>query len=195
MNIFTSRKRRAEQADQARLVEAQSNVNRLRMFLPAVAAGLDSEGIPYAQRAISILAAIAGWPKLGVFIYHIGDLESKVAKLTSEADGQDMDRAFALVPMRMLLKAYAQPITLEDANDMQTIICMLLVWWGFSIANEEPNHPVVRLMKHFGGHPFNSSSAEDIKMRFDQIQTRITPEAYKVWKQAEQAMKTFDNGL
>jgi len=130
-----------------------------------------------------------------MFVYQLGSLEADVAKLTSEDEGQIMDRAFADVPKHMLLKVYAEPMTLEDVKDMQTIACMLMVWWGLSRAAEEPKHPVVRLMQHFGGHPFMTNSVEATQARLDQIRGRITPEADKVWKQAEQAMRACDNEL
>jgi len=195
MGIFTSLKRRTEDAAQARLMQAQANVNRLRIFLPAIAAGLDSNGHHFAQHAIGMFVAIVGWPSLAVFVYQLGSLEADVAKITSEDEGRIMDRVFADVPTQMLLKVYAQPMTLDDIRDMQTIACMLMVWWGFGSAAEEPKHPVVRLMQHFGGYPFASSNVEAIQSRFDHIRVRITPEANKMWKQAEQAMKTCGNGL
>jgi hypothetical protein len=39
------------------------------------------------------------------------------------------------------------------------------------------------------------NSVQAIKYHFDQIRGRITPEAHKVWKQAELAMSTYGNQL
>ncbi|HJS86210.1 MAG TPA: hypothetical protein VJ779_12195 [Acetobacteraceae bacterium] len=194
MGIFASSKRCAEQAAQARLTQGQANANRLRMFMPGIAAGLDSEGYRYAQRAIGALVALAGWPSLVTFVYQLGVVEYEAAKLTNEEEGRLMDRAIVTVAARVLLKAYAEPVTLADLQDMQTISCTLMVWWGLSDL-AEPHHSVVRLMRHFGGYPFKSSDIQAIEQRFDQIRTRITPEAHAVWKQAEREMGTYGNGL
>lgn len=195
MGIFTSRKRRTEDAEQARLMLAQANVNRLRIFIPGVVAGLDSKGHQYAKHAIGMFVAIAGWPKLTVFIYTLGSLEADCAALSSEDKGRIIDRTYALASMESLIKILTNPMTIEDVMDMQTIACMLMTWWGLSYAAEEPEHPVVRLMHHFGGHPFSTDSIEAIHARQIQIRGRITPEEFKVWKQAEQAMKAYGNEL
>lgn len=195
MGIFTSSKRRTEDAARVRLMQAQANVDRLRLFLPITIAGLNSEGHHYAQRAIGALVAIGGWPSLSAFVYQLGVVEADVAKLTDENEGRIMDRTFINVATHMLHKTYVEPITLDDVRDMQTIVCMLMVWWGLSALAEEPKHPVVRLMQHFGGQPFRTNDVEATLTRLNQIRGRITPEAAKVWKQAEQALSTFDNGL
>lgn len=192
MGSFPSSKRRADEAAQARLVQARANVNRLRMFLPLIAAGLDSEGYRYAQRAIGVLVAIAGWPSLVTFVDEIGNLKYDIARITNEEDGWRDHGAIATVVADMLLKAYAEPITLNDVQDMQTIACALMAWWGFSDL-AEPQHPVVHLMAHLGSHPFKSNSIQAIDSRFSQIRSRITPEAQEVWKQAERAMSIYSN--
>ena len=195
MGIFTSRKRRTENAEQARLMLAQANVNRLRIFIPAVIAGLDSKGFQYAKYAIGMFLSIAGWPPLTSFIYQLGSLEADLAKITSGDKGQIMDRTYALVPMTLLINILAKPMTMDDVRDMQTTACTLMAWWGLGCAAEEPEHPVVRLMHHFGGHPFSTDNIEAILARQIQIRGRITPEAIKVWKQAEQAMKVYGNEI
>ena len=194
MGIFTSSKRRAEQAAQARLSQAQGNANRLRMFLPFVAAGLDSECYRYAQRAIGLLVAVAGWPSLTSFVYALGFLEFDVAAITSQEDGELKDRAIASVASRLLTKAFAEPLTLRDVNVMQEMACMLMVWWGISDL-AEPQHAVVRLIRQFGGHPFQSNDIRAIEQRNDQNSRRLTPDALKVWKQAEREMSTYGNEL
>ena len=194
MGIFTSSKRRAEQLAQARLTQAQATANRLRTFLAITAAGLDSEGYRYAQRAIGVFVAVAGWPSLVTFIYQLGSFECDAAQITNQTEGWAKDCAIAKTATHLLLKAYAEPVTLADVKDMQTVACMLMVWWGFSDL-AEPQHPVTRLLQHFGGHPFNAVSIEVIKSRLDQIQSRITPEACDVWKDAERKMSTYGNGL
>ena len=194
MGIFTSSKPRAEQSAQARLAQAQANANRLRIFLATIATGLDSEGYHYAQRAIGLLVAIAGWPSLVTFIYQLGSIECDVVQMTSEDEGRIMDRTMAKVATNVLLKAYAEPLTLDDVKVMQTVACILMVWWGFSdIA--EPKHPIVRLLQHFGGHPFNAVSVEAIQGRMNQIRSRITPGARLAWNDAEQKLSTYGNGL
>ena len=195
MGIFTSRKRRTEDAEQERLMLAQTNANRLRIFLPAVIAGLDTEGFQYAKRAIGMYLAIAGWPSLTGFIYQLGSFEADLAAVTSGDKGRIMDRAYALASMTHLLNILAKPMTMNDVRDMQTFACTLMAWWGLGCASEEPEHPVVRLMHHFGGHPFSTDNIEAILARQIQIRGRITPEAIKVWKQAEQAMKVYGNEI
>jgi hypothetical protein len=193
MGSVTSSKRRPEQAPQAYLVQPQANVNRLRLFLPIIAAGPDSEGDRYAQRAIGLLVAIAGWPSLVTFVDQIGSLEYDIARITNEEQRQRHDRAIAGVAADMLLKAYAEPVTHTDVQDMQTIACVLMAWWGLS-GFAEPQHPIVPLMAHFGGHPFKSNNLQAIDSRYAQIRSRITPKAQEVWKQAERAMSIYSNG-
>ncbi len=166
----------------------------MRLFLPTIAAGLDSEGHVYAQRAVGALVAIAGWPSLVTVVYQLGSIEFDAAKLTNEDDGLHMDRAIATTATRLLLKASTQPVTLADVQDMQTIACMLMVWWGLSNL-AEPQHAVGRLMRYFGGHPFKSDNVQEIEHRFGQIRNRLTPEAHEVWKQAEREMSTYNSGL
>jgi hypothetical protein len=192
MGIFTSSNHRAEPAAQARLVEAQTNVNRLRLFLPIIAVGLDSEGYRYAQRAIGVLVAIAGWPSLVRFVNEIGNIEYDIARITNEDEGRHHDCAIAGAAADMLLKAYAEPVTFNDVQDMQPIACALMVWWGLSDL-AEPQHPIVRLMAHFGGHPFHSNSIHESESRFGQSRSRITPKAQEVWQQAERAMSIYSN--
>ncbi len=194
MGIFTSSKRRAEQGAQNRLTQAQANANRLRIFLPTIAAGIDSEGHRYAPRAIGVLVAIAGWPPLATFVYQLGSVEYDVARITGEDEGYRLDSAIASIATRLLLKAYTDPVTLADVQDMQTIACLLMVWWGLSEL-AEPQHPVVRLMRHFGGHPFQADSVQASEHHYGQIRRRITPEAYEGWKQAEREMSTYGKGL
>jgi hypothetical protein len=194
MESVTSSKRRPEQAPQAYLVQPQANVNRLRLFLPIIAAGLDSEGDRYAQRAIGLLVAIAGWPSLVTFVDQIGSLEYDIARITNEEQRQRHDRAIAGVAADMLLKAYAEPVTHTDVQDMQTIACVLMAWWGLS-GFAEPQHPIVPLMAHFGGHPFKSNNLQAIDSRYAQIRSRITPKAQEVWKQAERAMSIYSNDI
>jgi hypothetical protein len=194
MGSVTSSKRRPEQAPQAYLVQPQANVNRLRLFLPIIAAGLDSEGDRYAQRAIGLLVAIAGWPSLVTFVDQIGSLEYDIARITNEEQRQRHDRAIAGVAADMLLKAYAEPVTHTDVQDMQTIACVLMAWWGLS-GFAEPQHPIVPLMAHFGGHPFKSNNLQAIDSRYAQIRSRITPKAQEVWKQAERAMSIYSNDI
>jgi hypothetical protein len=164
------------------------------MFLPTIVAGLDSEGHCYAQRAIGLLVAIGGWPSLVTFVYQLGSTEHDAARISNEDAGWRMDRAFVTTATRQLLKTYAEPITLSDVKDMQTIACMLMVWWGLSDL-AEPQHPVVRLMGHFGGHPFKADGVQAIEHRFGQIRGRITPEAQEAWKQAERAMSAYGHNL
>jgi hypothetical protein len=194
MGIFTSPRRRAEQAAQTRLTTAQANANRLRMFLPSIAAGLGSEGYRYAQRAIGVLVAIAGWPSLASFVYQLGYLEFEAAQITSEDEGWRMDRAVATTAAHLLTKTFAEPITLHDVQDMQTVASLLMVWWGFSDL-ADPQHAVTRLIRHFGGHPFKSSDIKAIEHHNDQIRRRLTPEALEVWKEAEREMSTYGDGL
>ena len=194
LGIFTSSKRRAEQAA---LTQGQTNVNRLRMFLPIIASGLDSEGYSYAQRAIGLLVAIAGWPQLEVFIYQLGSAEGRMAGITNEEEGRRLDRVFPQIAARLLLKAYREPVTLADLHDMKTVACLLMVWWGLMT---EPQHPIVRLMQRFGGHPFKATSdGQEITRRSDQISNRlrgqITREVQKIWKQAEREMSVYSNGI
>jgi hypothetical protein len=194
MGSVTSSKRRTEQAPQACLIQPQANVNRLRLFLPTIAAGLDAEEYRYAQRAIGILVAIAGWPSLVTFVYQAGSLEYDIARITNEEKGQRHDRAIAGVAADMLFKAYAEPVTHNDVQDMQTIACVLMAWWGLSDL-AEPQHPIVRLIAHFGGHPFKSNNLQAIDSRYAQIRSRITPKAQEVWKQAERAMSIYSNKI
>ena len=193
MGFFTSSRRRAEQAAQTRLTQAQANTNRLRMFLPGIAAGIDSESYRYAQRGIGVFVAIAGWPSLVTFVYQLGNVEHDAASITNKDEGWRMDHAITTIATRQILKAYAEPVTLADVNDMQTIACTLRVWWGLSDL-AEPQNAVVRLMQHFGGHPFKSNSVQTIEHRFGQIRSRITPESHEVWRQAEREMSTYGNG-
>jgi hypothetical protein len=195
MGIFTSSKRRAEHAAQTRLSQAQANANRLRMFLVPIVAGLDSDGYRYAQRAIGALVAIGGWPSLVSFVYHIGSFEFDFARITNEDEGWRMDRGFALTAMQLLQKAFAGSFTVREVNMMPAVACMLMVWWGVSDL-AEPQHAVVRLIRHFGGDPCKMDSVGPaMDQRFRQICSRITPEAHEVWKQAEREMSTYGNGL
>jgi hypothetical protein len=194
MGIFTSPKRRAMQAAQARLSQAQANLSRLRMFVPGVAAGLDSEGYRYAQRAIGVFMAIAGWPSLTPFLHQLGSIERHVASITNEDAGWRKDRAITTVATRQLLKAYTEFLTLTDVDDMQTIACMLMVWWWLSDL-AEPQNAVVHLMRHFGGHPIKSDSAQAIEYHFRQLCGLFTPETDKVWKRAEREMSIYGNEL
>ena len=185
MGIFALSKRRF---DQAILTQGQANINRLRVFLPVTAAGLDSEGYNYAQRAIGLLVAIAGWPSLVTFVYQIGSIEYELAGITNENEGRRADRVIAAIAERLLLKAYREPVTLADLEDMKTVACMLMVWWGLTA---EPQHPIARLMQHFGGHPFKTNNAQEIGYRFDQIRKQITPETQKMWKHAAYGMNAY----
>jgi hypothetical protein len=194
MGSVTSSKRHAEQAPQVCLIQPQANVNRLRLFLPTIAAGLDAEEYRYAQRAIGMLVAIAGWPSLVTFVYQTGSLEYDIARITNEEKGQRHDRAIAGVAADMLFKAYAEPVTHNDVQDMQTIACVLMAWWGLSDL-AEPQHPIVHLIAHFGGHPFKSNNLQAIDRRYAQIRSRITPKAQEVWKQAERAMSIYSNKI
>jgi hypothetical protein len=189
MGIFTSTKRHIEQAA---LTQGQNNVNRLRMFLPIIAAGLDSEGYNYAQRAVGLLVAIAGWPSLVTFIYQLGSVECDIAGITNEDEGWRVDRAVAETAARLLLRAYSEPLALADLQYIRAVACVLMVWWGLAA---EPQHPIVRLMQHFGGHPFKTNNVQEIERRFSQIRSRITPETQKVWKWAEQEMSAYSSGL
>jgi hypothetical protein len=132
MGSVTSSKRHAEQAPQVCLVQPQANVNRLRLFLPTIAAGLDAEEYRYAQRAIGMLVAIAGWPSLVTFVYQTGSLEYDIARITDEEKRRRHDRAIAGVAADMLFKAYAEPVTHNDVQNMQTIACVLTLLWQFS---------------------------------------------------------------
>jgi hypothetical protein len=192
MGIFTPPKRRTEQAAQTRLTQGQADARRLRLFLPSTIVGLESEGFRYALRAIGALVGVAGWPPLVTFVYQLGEIEYEVANLTNEDKGALIDRVIAILAIRLLHKAYAGPVTLADLNDMQTISCKLMVWWGLSEL-AEPQDSVVRLMRQFGGHPFKSNNAPAIKQRLDQIYTRITPDAHAVWKQAQREMSAYGN--
>jgi hypothetical protein len=194
MGIFTTQKRRAEQAAQVQLTQAQANVNRLRMFLATIAAGLDCEGHHYAQRAIGVLVAIAGWPSLEVFVYQLGRVECDFASITNEDEGWRIDRTIAITAARLLSKACAEPIALADVQIMPPIACTLMVWWGLSDL-AEPRHAVVRLMRHFGGHPSKSEGAQAIDHRLAQIRSRLTPQTHKMWKLAQQEMSTYGTKL
>ncbi len=188
MGIFTSSNRRAEQTA---LIQGQAGAKRLRMFLPIVAAGLESEGYSYAKRAICVLVAIAGWPSLVTFIYQLGSVECDMATITNEQEGRRADRAFAVTAARLIFKAYSEPVTLADLQDMKTVACMLMVWWGLTA---EPPHPLVGLMQQFGGHPFKTDNVREVERRFGQIRSCITSEAQKLWRKAEHEMSIYGNG-
>ena len=115
------------------------------------------------------------------FIYQTGSLEYDIARITDEEKRRRHDRAIAGVAADMLLKAYAEPVTHNDVQNMQTIACVLMAWWGLS-GLAEPQHPVVRLIAHFGDHPFKSNNLQAIDRRYAQIRSRITPKAQEVWK-------------
>ena len=92
---------------------------------------------------------------------------------------------------RLLLRAATGPLTLTDVKDVQTVACLLMVWWGLS-ALAEPQHPVVHLMRHFGGHPFKADNRVEAVIRcLDQIHGRITREGWEMWKWAEREMSLY----
>jgi hypothetical protein len=186
MGIFTSLKRHALQAAQIRLIQAQANADRLRLFLPNIAAGLGDEGYRYAPRGVGVLVAIAGWPSLVQFIYELGSVECDLARLTDGDEGERLDHAVATTGMHLLLKTFAEPLSLDDVADLKTFACILMVWWGLS-GLAEPQHPIPRLIRHFGGHPFKTDNLQEVG-RCLQIRGRITPEADKLWKQAERKL-------
>ena len=188
---FSSSNRRAEQTA---LIQGQAGAKRLRMFLPIVAAGLDSEGYSYAKRAIGVLVAIAGWPSLVTFIYQLGSVECGGGAAGEDDErGRESVARCALSPSlrhAWCSKHSANPSRSLICGVLKAVACLLMVWWGLTA---EPPHSLVGLMQQFGGHPFKTDNVREVERRSGQIRSCITSEAQKLWRKAEHEMSIYGN--